>query len=300
MTEGSLVSIGMPVYNGEAYIRQALDSLLAQDYEDFELLISDNASTDATGQICREYASKDPRVRYHRNATNIGITGNFDKVFELAGGELFMWAAHDDLWEPNFVSRCVRALGNNQRVVLSYPRARFVGLEGETIPASLPSFDTRGLPLVPRFNTVIWGIAYAHQIYGVIRSSALRRVLPLKNTLGADHALLAELALLGEFAYVPAPLFYIRRPIDKWGDRDEWLDAVDALTAKIDKHVTTRRSALYLYWQMIHNHLRAVNKHVRGPDKLALLASTLLCVLLKYHWLLKALLGVSEYKRGKG
>lgn len=290
----------MPVYNGERYVRQALDSLLAQDFADFELIISDNASTDATEQICCEYASRDVRVRYHRNETNLGIIGNFNKVFELASGELFMWAAHDDLWEQSFVSRCVRAMGNDQSIVLSYPRAKFIGLEGEAIQVSLPSFDTRNLPLMSRFHTVIWGIVYAHQVYGLIRSSALRRALPLKNTLGADHALLAELSLLGAFAYVPAPLFYVRRQIDEWGDRDGWLNAVDELTAKIDKRVTTRRSALYIYWQMIHNHLRAVNKHVRGPGKFALLASTLLCVLVKYRWLLKALLDVSEHKRGKG
>ncbi len=294
------VSIGMPVYNGERHVRQALDSLLAQDFTDFELIVSDNASTDATGKICREYAVKDSRVRYHRNEINLGIAGNFNRVFELSSGELFMWAAHDDLWEPIFVSRCVKVMGDKQRIVLTYPRAKFIGLEGEAIQASLPSFDTRSLPLASRFNTVIWGIAYAHQTYGLIRSSALRRVLPIKNSLGAEHALLAELALLGEFAHIPAPLFYIRRQIDEWGDKDEWLNAVDEVTAKIDRHVTTRRSALYIYWQMIHNHLRAVNKQVRGPGKVVLLASTLLCIPVKYHWLLKALLDVSEHKRGKG
>lgn len=300
MAEKPLVSIGMPVRNGELYIRQALDSLLAQDFTGFELVISDNASTDATREICLEYASRDSRVRYHRNEADIGLVNNFSRVFELCGGEYFMWAAHDDLWEPTYVSRCVKAFGNNRRTVLACTRSRFVGSDGETVNVPLSSFDTRGLPLVARFNTVIWGISYAYQFYGLMRSSALRRVLPLNDTLGADHALLAELSLLGDFAYVPAPLFHIRRPVDKWGDASEWVSAVDAVTAKMDKHVTTRRSALYLYWRMIHNHLRAVNKHVRGPGKLVLLASTLLCILAKYHWLLKALLDVSEYKRGKG
>lgn len=300
MAEGSLVSIGMPVRNGELYIRQALDSLLAQDFTDFELVISDNASTDATREICLEYAAKDARVRYCRNDTDIGLVNNFSRVFELCTGEYFMWAAHDDFWEPTYVSRCVKTFGNNRRTVLVCTRTRFVGSDGKTMNFPLSSFDTRGLPLVSRFNTVIWGVSYAYQFYGLIRSSALRRALPLKDTLGADHALLAELSLLGDFAYVPAPLFYIRRPVDKWGETDEWVSAVDEVTAKMDKHVTTRRSALYLYWQIVRIHLRAVNKHVHGPGKVALLAFVFSCVLVKYHWLLKALLDVSNYKRGKG
>lgn len=300
MADGPLVSIGMPVKNGELFIREALDSLLAQDFTGFELVISDNASMDATREICLEYASRDSRVRYHRNEADIGLVNNFSRVFELCGGEYFMWASHDDLWEPAFVSRCLKAFGHNPRTVLVYTRTWFVGSEGQVMKIPLPSFDTRGLPLVSRFNTVLWGMLYAYQFYGLMRSSALRRVLPLKDTLGADHAVLAELALLGDFAFVPAPLFYIRRPVDKWGREGEWVDAVDEVTAKIDRHVTTRRSALYIYWQMIHNHLRAVNKHVRGPGQVVLLASTLLCIPVKYHWLLKALLEVSEHKRGKG
>src|ERR1700737_2789384 len=90
------VSIGLPVYNGERYLRFAIDSLLEQDYINFELIISDNASTDATQAICQEFADKDPRVRYYRNQTNLGASGNYDRVFELARGDLFKWAAHDD------------------------------------------------------------------------------------------------------------------------------------------------------------------------------------------------------------
>ena len=101
------LTIGMPVYNGERYIREALDSLLAQSFTDFELIISDNASEDRTGAICEEYARKDARVRYIRQSKNRGAFANFEFVLELARGEYFMWAAYDDYWAPNFISECV-------------------------------------------------------------------------------------------------------------------------------------------------------------------------------------------------
>src|SRR3989442_1198286 len=96
-----LVSIGLPIYNGERYLRQALDSLLSQAYENFELIVSDNASDDATPEICAAYAARDARIKYFRAPTNMGAVWNFNRVFELAGGEFFMWAAHDDLWHPS-------------------------------------------------------------------------------------------------------------------------------------------------------------------------------------------------------
>src|SRR3954452_21534224 len=102
-----LVSIGLPVYNGEQFIRTALDSLLGQTYQPLELIICDNASTDQTAAICQEYLAKDQRVRYYRNPTNLGAVKNFNRAFELSSGIYFMWAADHDLREPTFVSRCV-------------------------------------------------------------------------------------------------------------------------------------------------------------------------------------------------
>ena len=101
------VSIGLPVYNGEKYLRAALDCILRQDYADFELVICDNASSDGTEAICREYAARDGRIRYTRNETNIGASGNYKRVFELARGEFFKWASHDDTFHPSLVRRCM-------------------------------------------------------------------------------------------------------------------------------------------------------------------------------------------------
>src|SRR5436190_16408814 len=101
------VSIGLPVYNGEKYLPGTLDSLLSQDHEDLELIISNNASTDRTEEICREAAARDPRVRYYRNGTNIGATPNWHRVLALARGEFFKWAMHDDECETSMVRRCL-------------------------------------------------------------------------------------------------------------------------------------------------------------------------------------------------
>lgn len=108
------VSIGMPVYNGEKYIRNALDSLLNQTFPNFELIISDNASTDRTKEICCEYASKDSRIRYFRQAENNGAIANFQFVLDQASGEFFMWAAYDDLWSSNFLKDAVGSLKNKK------------------------------------------------------------------------------------------------------------------------------------------------------------------------------------------
>src|SRR5688500_6871770 len=93
-----IVTIGMPVFNGEASVRQAIECLLGQTFAEFELIISDNASRDGTEAICREYAASDSRVRYIRQNENLGVLANFEFVLDQAGGEFFMWAAADDEW----------------------------------------------------------------------------------------------------------------------------------------------------------------------------------------------------------
>src|SRR4051794_35048945 len=107
------VSIGLPVFNGERYLASALDCLINQDFDDFELIISDNASTDATESICRDYAEKDKRIRYFRNEANIGATQNYNRVFELASGEYFKWASHDDECHPSLIRRCLETFAES-------------------------------------------------------------------------------------------------------------------------------------------------------------------------------------------
>ena len=121
------ISVGLPVYNGEAYLPAALTSLLKQDYGDFELIVSDNASTDGTEAICREFAANDPRIRYSRNETNIGAARNYNRVFELSRSKLFKWASHDDECHPSLLRRCVEVFDMSPpSTALVYTRAEIM------------------------------------------------------------------------------------------------------------------------------------------------------------------------------
>lgn len=206
-----LVSIGMPVYNGEPFIRKALDSLLAQEYDNFELIISDNASTDGTADICREYVATDKRIRYYRNETNLGAVANFNRVFELSSGRYFMFAGAHDLWHPTFISRCSSILDSDLDVVLVYTRTMLIDPNANTLGLTPDQIDTRGMRAVARFKRIVWDLGWCNMIYGVIRKEVLSQTGMFRNVWGSDHVLLAELALKGSFAQIPEALFYRRK-----------------------------------------------------------------------------------------
>lgn len=206
------VSIGLPVYNGEKYLRAALDCVLAQDFTDFELVICDNASTDTTGAICREYAARDARIRYYRNESNIGATGNYRRVFELARAEYFKWASHDDEFAPTMVRKCVEAFAQApENVVLVHPRAEIIDETGRVMDVSKDCI-TPGCGGSPhrRLHGIIMRRQYANPLWGVIRVSALRKTR-LMGVLEADHILLLELVLQGAFVEIPELLYRQRR-----------------------------------------------------------------------------------------
>ena len=130
MTHKPRVTIGLPVYNGEQYLVQALDALLAQTYTDFALIISDNASTDRTQEICLAYAAKDARIQYYRNPINIGSAKNFNHVFALSASEYFMWAAHDDYMAPKLVAKCVDVLDRDPTILLCHAWVKIIDEQG--------------------------------------------------------------------------------------------------------------------------------------------------------------------------
>jgi glycosyltransferase involved in cell wall biosynthesis len=277
-----LVSIGMPVYNGERFIRQALDLLLKQDYTNFELIISDNASTDLTQQICIEYLKKNSRIKYYRNQVNIGSARNFSKVFSLTRGEYFFWASCHDLWEPAFISRCVEFLERNPKVVLCYPLADWVDVNGDSLGLIGGNIDTRSLDRLSRCHVVLWGLQYAYPIYGVIRTNVLRQARILRRTIGADAILLFELSLLGEFAQVPEVLLHIRQMPD-YGSWDNYIE-------KSFNRQLRGLSRRMLFWNMLCGYLQAVGRHIHKiPAKLLLMSSVIFCVLVRYRGILMRL-----------
>lgn len=201
------LSVGVPVFNGQKYLHQALDCLLAQDMEDFELIISDNGSTDESEAICREYARRDRRIRYIRSEQNHGATWNFRRVFDLAEGTYFKWAAADDECYPTMFRRCLETLeAADPSVVLVYPRFEFIDEEGTV------AFGTRwdhiqtsaSLPCV-RLAHVLFHCLYGVAEYGIYRTAVLRRTRPYAS-LAADWIKLAELSLYGRIVEVPEVL----------------------------------------------------------------------------------------------
>jgi glycosyltransferase involved in cell wall biosynthesis len=205
-----LVSLGLPVYNGANYLAEALESLLLQTYSNWELILSDNGSTDATEEICRAFADRDPRIRYHREPANRGATWNFNRVVELARGPLFRWAAHDDVCAPELLERCVEALEANPLAVLCHPRTRVIGPVGELLEDYGIRLRTDSGRVGPRFHDLICVDHACFPIFGVIRLDVLKRTPLLGQYSGSDRNLLAELSMHGPFHEVPEFLFLRR------------------------------------------------------------------------------------------
>ncbi|MGH3949245.1 MAG: glycosyltransferase family 2 protein [Pseudonocardiaceae bacterium] len=209
MTGVPRLSIGLPVYNGEQYLSEALDALLGQSYVDFELIISDNASTDATESICRRYEAQDSRIRYVRQPRNIGCAPNHNFVFQQAHGELFKWASHDDLYGRDLLLRCVTALDEHPQVVLAHAWHAIIDGTGTVTE----TFDYRlatDSPHPPeRFRSLLFAPG-GDDFYGVIRADVLRRITPHDSYHHADRTIVAEIALHGPFHQVPE-LLYFRR-----------------------------------------------------------------------------------------
>lgn len=203
------LTIGLPVYNGEQFLGEALDALLGQTYKDFELIVSDNASTDRTADICRRYAEQDSRIRYVRQSRNIGLIPNHVFVMEEARGELYKCAAHDDLYARDLLARCVGALDEDQNAVLAHSWSAMIDRSGG-VTGTLGQRVAMDSPRAPdRFRNVLFCGCHDYE-YGVIRTRALRRMTRLGSYHHADRTLNAELALYGTFHLVPDWLYFRR------------------------------------------------------------------------------------------
>jgi glycosyltransferase involved in cell wall biosynthesis len=204
------VSIGLPVYNGELFLARTLDSLLNQTFREIEVIISDNASTDATQEICESFAARDPRIEYIRQERNLGASANYNVVARRSHGEYFKWAAHDDLCEPTLVERCVDLLDKNKDAVVAYPRSVLISdaddiVEPVTEDMSLP-WNTASR----RLRHFLWNTSLCHPVFGLIRADALARTGLIGPFHSADVIVLIQLLLQGKFIEHPEPLFLRR------------------------------------------------------------------------------------------
>jgi glycosyltransferase involved in cell wall biosynthesis len=210
------VSVGLPVYNGERYLAATLDSILGQTLTDFELVISDNASTDATKEICGDYAAADSRIAYVRNDRNIGGARNYNRVFALSSAPYFTWHAHDDLIGERYLERCLEPLEGDPGIVLSYPKITYIDADGVTIGhqqiddlsilSPEPADRIRQLMTFEMSGTdIFWAGAF-----GVNRRSALATTQLLGGYNAADQVLVLQLLLRGKFAQIGDPLYFRR------------------------------------------------------------------------------------------
>jgi glycosyltransferase involved in cell wall biosynthesis len=206
------VSVGLPVYNGEKYLENALTRLLQQDFEDFELIVSDNASTDRTRDICLDFAHKDARIRYFRNDANIGLAANHNRTFELSRGEFFKWAAYDDDFPRAMLLRFVRVFEETgPSVSVVYSRCEYVDELGVAEWVDSDGVDRDDPRPHCRLAHLLTNIHMYNCPYGLIRSEMLRKTRLYGLYPMSDHVLFAELSMLGVFVEIPEPLLRIRR-----------------------------------------------------------------------------------------
>ena len=204
------VSIAIPTYNCEKYIAQSIESLLGQTYGDFELVISDNASTDGTEAVCRSYEAKDARVRYVRRTQNIGGPGNFRYVFSLCKGKYHKWSTADDYWHPKFLEEAVAVLDQRSDVVLCYPMTQLIDAAGNKIEDYADNLDLASDSARQRFCDLFDRIGLCQAHLGLIRRDAMQQTRLIAGHLASDVDFLAEMALRGKFRLLPDVRFYRR------------------------------------------------------------------------------------------
>jgi len=284
------VSIGLPVYNGERYLAEAIDSLLAQTYQDLELIISDNGSTDRTAEMCAQYSARDPRVRYSRLKTNIGGYRNHNRVVALARGEYFTWAAHDDVRSPEHVAAAVEALDAHPDVVLSYAAEQVMDENGDPLPARAPGPIAGQESLARRWQDIVLGDWVYEPHYGVTRTGILRQTGLLGQHADADRVLLAELSLRGRFLRIDRPFFRRREhsgsSVRQFRSRDE----------RVAWYAPEHPVAPPHNLSMIRGFAAALARaHVPWPDRLECRRILLLWAL-RYNYGLREELGLTRFQ----
>jgi glycosyltransferase involved in cell wall biosynthesis len=208
-----LLSIGMPLYNAENYLREALDSILKQSFKDFELIISDNGSTDSTQKICENYARKDKRIKYIRHEKNKGAAWNFNYVVGMAEGKYFKWAAHDDNLAKDFLKECINVLEKNDDIILVYAKAKIIDGQGKVTELYSDKLNLTSPKINVRykmFHRAFTGHFWCNAVFGVIRLNILKKTHMIRNFISSDVVLLGELSLYGKMYEISEYLFYQR------------------------------------------------------------------------------------------
>ncbi|MGB5160110.1 MAG: glycosyltransferase family A protein [Thermoanaerobaculia bacterium] len=211
-TRKDLVSIGMPVYNGELYLEAAIRSNLDQTYSNLELIIADNASTDRTEEIGRSFAAADSRVTYHRHERNIGAAKNYNRLHELSKGEYFRWSNADDLVKPQLIERTLPILRSRSDVVIAYGRTQLIDANGKMLENYDDNLDIQDNDTCRRYSEFYRRVGLTNIIYGLMRSSAMKETQLMGDGQlpASDISFMASMILRGKFVEVPEQLFFRR------------------------------------------------------------------------------------------
>ncbi len=270
------LSIGMPVFNAEAYIGDAIESLLSQSFTDFEITISDNASNDETESICRELVARDDRICYERQDENLGAIRNFNYVFDRARGTYFKWASYDDVCMPSYLQKCVDVLDRDDSIVWCHSASGKIDENGDILTRDDPKAEDlshtseAGLPRQhhksprrhQRFQGVLLGTNWCVDSYGLIRTETLRKTRMLPACYGAEKVLMGALSLRGHYHEIPETLFFQR--IHPAASSSINM-AADQLTF-IDSKASTRFASARL--KLLAGHLQSVaHTEMSLPDR---------------------------------
>ncbi len=209
---GPLLSIGMPVYNSEHCIGKALKSILAQTYSNLEIVICDNGSTDRTREVCLRYAASDDRIRYHRNATNIGKEPNFLRVLQLATGDFFMWTCGDDIRPAGSLESMMTAMLRSPQAVMAHGPVIAEATRSRELLANYMNLMKEDPS--ERVKEYVKGLEHNAIQYGVYKTTILKRAYVttdfITNHYGHDFHLCLQMCLLGPVEYCSAPMIIYR------------------------------------------------------------------------------------------
>jgi glycosyltransferase involved in cell wall biosynthesis len=259
--QGSIVprvSIGMPVYNDAPFVGLAIEAVLAQSFTDFELIISDNASTDGTSEICETYAMRDKRVRYVRQERNLGAVWNFRNVLEQSGGEYFAWAGGHDVMDASFLSECCSVLDEQRDVALVYPSLHLIDRDGAPLTSSVSDeIDTCADSVSQRVRRIITELVTCHMLYGMFRRELLLRCRHGILCRGPDHVLLMELSLYGPIARVPRVLFHLRENRGPDAEGPTYADYMRGQLIRLDPDVFNH-GPLRPHWRWGWEHVKGL------------------------------------------
>jgi glycosyltransferase involved in cell wall biosynthesis len=249
------VTIGLPVYNGERFLEEAIESVLSQTHTDLELVIADNASTDSTEGICRHFESMDSRVHYLRNDANLGAARNYNLTLERARGRYFKWLAHDDVCKPDFIRVCVEALGADPEIVLAYPTPVDIDEHGVVLGLQDAGLGLDNPDPVQRFRDALDQPHTALPVFGLTRTDVLRHTGQHGNYPAADRVLLAELTLWGKLHEIPEKLYLHREHDQRFvhthrsdKDRVAWFDP------------SRKGEVFFTQWRELREYVNAVRR----------------------------------------